>query len=345
MKKCKVSILLCMASVALLSVFWGATPVISQEKPVELTYSNPYTLNIPYAKAAETWIEWIEKESKGRLVIKPYWGGTLISGRETLAEVEKGVADIALGSVYTKSGYEIMWATGTFVLSSPNPEVTIRVSREIFDMFPEYQNEFPNLLVLGFRNVYDNVLEATKPIQTLDDLKGLVINTSTPGDVIFPLFGARTVKVPPPEWYTSMQKGTFQGSFLQLEVLKGFRLGEVAKYVNTDINISNAGIPMTFMNLNKFKSLPADLQKIIKDSIDVLSNEQMKETASAQQEGVDFAKEHGVKFVNLSKEDKERWTNNLLKLGQEEAKKVDAAGKPGTKIFNEIIRLIKEYSK
>lgn len=345
MKKCKVTILLFVVSAALLLVFGGVAPVISQEKPVELTYSNPYTLNIPYAKAARSWLEWIEKESKGRIKMKPYWGGTLISGRETIAEVKRGVADIALGSVYTKSGYEIMWAFGAFILTAPSAEVTNRVSWEIFDKFPEYQDEFAGLLVLGGRNSYANVLFSTKPINTLDNVKGLIVNSGTPGEVVFPIFGARVVKVPPPEWYTSMQKGTFQAACLQPETLKGYRLGEVAKYVNLDIYLASPGIPMTYMSMDKLKSMPQDLQKIILDSREVLNREQMKEMASAQQEGIDFAKEQGVKFVNLSEQEKERWRNEMTKLGQEEAKKVDAIGKPGTKILNETIRLIKEYSK
>lgn len=277
-------------------------------------------------------------------MIKPFWGGTLISGRETIAELEKGVADIALGSVYTKSGYEITWGMGLFMLGSPSPEVSLKVSKEIFEMFPEYQNEFPNVLVMGFRNVFPNYIQSIKPVNTLDDLQGITINSSTPGDVILPAFGAITVKVPPPEWYTSLQKGTFDASFLPMDTLKGFRLGEVVKYINLDMTIAYAGIPMTFMNKDKFKSLPPELQQLIMDSKEFLSNEQMKAFASSGEAGVEFAKEQGVEFVHLSKEDKEKWQNEMSKFGDKEAEKLNEIGKPGTEIWNATRRLIKEYS-
>jgi len=62
MKKFRTSLLLFVVVTLALSVFIVASPSFSQEKPIELTYSCPYTLNIPYAKAARAWLDWIEKE-------------------------------------------------------------------------------------------------------------------------------------------------------------------------------------------------------------------------------------------------------------------------------------------
>ncbi len=295
--------------------------------------------------AADEWLKYVEKETNGRVSITPYWGGTLISGREALAELKAGVADIAYCSVFTKDTYEITWAAGAFLLNSPNTAVTERVSREIFEKFPEYQKEFPGLVVMGYRNVYPYVLFTNKPIEKMEDIKGLTINTGTPGDVLFPPYGAEVVKIPPPEWYTSLEKGTIDAISIHIETLKAWRLAEVIDYVNVDIAAPTAGIPITFFNLDSFNSLPADIQDIFMESREYLAAEQMKNWEMNRQEGMDFGKEQGVQFINLPAEEKAKWQSTKATLGLEEAAKVDAVGKPGTEILKEAERLIELYSK
>ena len=60
---------------------WALMPagmeVGAQEKPIELTYASQYANIHPYSLADQHWIAKIEKETNGRVKIKPYWAGTL----------------------------------------------------------------------------------------------------------------------------------------------------------------------------------------------------------------------------------------------------------------------------
>ena len=44
-------------------------------------------------------------------------------------------------------------------------------------------------------------------------------------------------------------------------------------------------------------------------------------------------------------QDRKKWQGALTKVAQDEAAKLDAIGKPGTKILSEALRLIEEYSR
>lgn len=318
----------------------------AQTKPIELRYSSPYMPPaVPYAVAAENWIKYVENETKGRVHITPYWGGALLTAKECIAELTKGASDVAMCSVYTEKGYEISWAMGTFTWNSPNVEVTYRVGRKIYEKFPSFQQEFPGLMAIGYRNTFPYILLTKKPINKLDDLKGLTICSGAPGTTIFPQFGSQVVKVPPSEWYSNLEKGIMDSIFIQLETLDGFKLAEVVKYVNLDIQLPTGAIPMTYMNLNSFNRLSADIQKVFINSIDFLEKEQLRLWTLNEQKGISYAQKRGVQFVKLPAAEKEKWQSLIERMVLEDAKKVDAVGKPGTEILKEAQQLIKQYSK
>ena len=142
-----------------------------------------------------------------------------------------------------------------------------------------------------------------------------------------------------------MEKGIFDGIFINLETLKVWRLAEVVKYVNLDIQSPTGSIPMTFFNEESFNNLPADIQKVFMDSRKFLADEQMRLWVVDNQEGIDFAKEEGVEFIDLPPTELEKWQNVLASLASQESAKVDDVGKPGTEILEETLRLIEQYSK
>ena len=77
----------------------------------------------PYSIADQHWIDKIAKETNGRVKIKPYWNGTLISSRESMREIAKGVADIGFVTpIYEKSGVDLTKATIDFYAGSA-PEI------------------------------------------------------------------------------------------------------------------------------------------------------------------------------------------------------------------------------
>ena len=56
--------------------------VSAQDKVIELKYGTTYGADHPFSVVDKKWIEKIEKETNGRVKIKPYWSGTLFAGKD-----------------------------------------------------------------------------------------------------------------------------------------------------------------------------------------------------------------------------------------------------------------------
>ena len=73
---------------------------------VTLTYATAYPATHPFSRADIAWIHWIEAQSHGRIRIRPYWGGALLSSNENVLEIRHGIADIGMiTAMYTRSSH------------------------------------------------------------------------------------------------------------------------------------------------------------------------------------------------------------------------------------------------
>ena len=62
--------------------------------PIQLTYGTPFAAEHPFSQIDQRWIAKIEKDTNGRVKIKPYWGGQIIGGANQVEEIAGGAADI-----------------------------------------------------------------------------------------------------------------------------------------------------------------------------------------------------------------------------------------------------------
>ena len=70
-----------------------------------LSYASPYPPGHPFSRADIRWMAYVEKASRGRLKIQPFWAGALLSSDQSMAEVRHGVADIGLITpIYARGG-------------------------------------------------------------------------------------------------------------------------------------------------------------------------------------------------------------------------------------------------
>jgi TRAP-type C4-dicarboxylate transport system substrate-binding protein len=193
--------------------------LVAQEKPIELTYATFYAPIHPFSLADQHWIAKIEKETNGRVKIKPYWAGTLISGRESIRELSKGVADIAfITPIYEKSGVDLTKAMVDFFRGS-RPEVGVKIYWELYNQFPELRKEFESIkLIAAHAGTPMSLMTIKKPIKTIADLKGMRIRVT--GDVMgrtLKELGTEPVVMPVTEMYESLQESS-RVSFLPREI-------------------------------------------------------------------------------------------------------------------------------
>ena len=312
--------------------------------PIDLKLAGIMPPNHAHSVAAQHWIDKIERETNGRVKIKAYWAGTLISPREGYLEALKGVADIVQFSpAYEKSGLDLIRAQAGFYQSAPSEEAEVKIFWQLWEKYPELRRELQGVKLLGVFMAAPLRLMTVKPVKSLADLKGMRIKA--PQEVLSTLkaFGAEGVIIPMAETYESLQKGIIQGAFGATEAYKSMKFAEVIKY-ETNLMTYIGTIPYYIMSLTSWNKLPPDIQKIFEASKDWFDQETINEGIKKDNEGSDTAKRAGVQLVQFSQSDIQKWNDTYNGEMLKKAKELDAKGLPGTRYYEDVRRLITEMS-
>jgi TRAP-type C4-dicarboxylate transport system substrate-binding protein len=234
-------------------------------KPVTLRYAqqNPDT-GWSTVNCVEPWLKQLEEASKGEIKIQPFHGQTLAKGKDMWTAVKTGVTDIG----WCFHGYWPGMTPLTDVISLPalpfrSAEKGSAVLWQLYEKFPEIQNEFKEVKVLLFYTSEPySLITRKKPVKTLEDIKGMKIRMTggPPTDMMKAIDGVPML-IPMPDNYISMQKGVIDGIGVPWEAIHVWRFYEVAKYY-TEVPFPAVYFSIT-MNKRKWDSLSKETQDAI----------------------------------------------------------------------------------
>ncbi len=278
------------------------------KQTIVLSYANfPPAPTFPCVQM-ERWKEEVERRTNGLVSIKTYPGGTLLGAKEMMDGVIAGQADIGNLCMAYQPGRFVLTNATSLPLGLLNAKIASLV---LWDIYNKYKPEaFDKVKVLTmFATAPANIM-SKKPVRNLDDIKGMNLRGSGNAVEILKAWNANAVGMPMSAVPEALQKGTIQGLFSSLEVMKDFKFAEICKYATmTDVVIYPFAV---VMNKDKWNSLPKKVQKVMDD----LAREQAEWTGSYMdrhvQEAIKWSKEtHNVEFINLSPEEKANWDNKL----------------------------------
>jgi TRAP-type C4-dicarboxylate transport system substrate-binding protein len=302
-----------------------------------LKYASPYTETHPYGAADAEWIARIEEQSGGRVEITPYWGGALITSREGVDELAAGVADASyIAPIYARSGYDMNRLVPGMFYGYTDPKQVLEVYMDLWDEYPVFEEELGGVHVVGYNvGTPMHLMLREKPVETLDDLKGLRIRSAV--DFIGPLaaFGAEGVTMPMTETYPSLEKGVVDGVIAPYEALKSLSFAEVIKYYS-ELPHSRGAYPSRAINQEVWDGLPDDIKAIFDDNAEWLSLRTLELAQEAEDAGKAYGEEQGVVFNDVSDEVKAEYAKSFTPALEEVAGSLDDMGKPGTEVLGKI---------
>jgi len=288
-----------------LFLFTASIPAHAADKAIELKFANYYPPVAAQSKICESFIKDLEARTGGRVKVNYFPGGALLKGPGMLKGVESGIADIGLAHIQYTPGRMAVTEACDLPHGFPSGWVATHVVNDFYNKFQPAEWKKVQPLFLFTNN--PSVLVLTKPVKTMDDLKGMTIRAPGPIGEVVKALGGSPAPTPIVETYDAMSKGVVQGAFVSMETLKVFRFAEVAKYVTNAWNVGSTYTFYIVMNKNKYDKLPAD----VKEVVDKLAGE-YQELMPLTWNAIDFAglatgKEMGVEFTDLSKEQFDSW--------------------------------------
>jgi TRAP-type transport system periplasmic protein len=330
------------ALVSVLSSWAILTEGHAQGKTITLRYSTMWPPTHPQGILAKLWCTDIEKATNERVKILIYLGGTLVSPQQTYDSVVKGVVDIG----YIVPGYTMGKFPLTDVTAYPLGMSTgVMASKIGFEYFFKFKPaEFEDVKVFYLAANGPGIIHTRKPVQKLEDLKGVKIRALGPLATFISALGALPVAMPMGETYDAISRGVVDGLYAPYQVLVDYKLGEVVKYSIENFGSSYSSIGMVVMNKEKWNSVPPDVQAIM-DRISQGYVEKMGKLGDdSDKEGVEFAVKKGVKVIKLSPDEDRRWAEKTEPLFAEYIKNMKEKNLPGEEVIKFYRERIKAYN-
>ncbi len=250
--------------------------------------------------------EELNKKLVGKVELTQYTGGTLLAAPKMAAGVASGIADIGFSNCsYSRGRFPVMEIM-ELPLGFPSSWIATHVANDFYTKFKP--KEWDAYHTLMFSTSPPNVIQTlSKPVKNLEDLKELKIRgQGRLGDIVKSL-GAAPMPIEIVDLYEALRRGVIDGTYTPLETLKGFKLGEVEKYVTASWKVGSVFAFYVVMNKNKWNSLPPDVQKVITEYTKEFVEQWAVEWNNIDIEGADFFKKQGGQVLPISEAEAARW--------------------------------------
>jgi TRAP-type C4-dicarboxylate transport system substrate-binding protein len=317
-----------------------------QTKPVELRFAHHDPPGGPGGRSTAMWAKKVEEVTKGKVKITMYPASALAKGNATYDAVKSNVAQIG----WSTNGLYAGRFPLTDLLSQPfiGAKSALAGSMALwnnYQKFPEVRAEYSDVKVLVLHTHQGAPIGTRKvAVKKLDDLKGLKIRATAGGALQWlKAVGAAPLTMPPFDIYTNMEKGIIDGWTIDLIGAEGFKIYEVTDYYTLPYYYVNTF--WVVMNKDAWNSLPADVQQ----AINKVSGEwAIKNIFAPTWDAGDkeSIKRMGItsdRMFTLPDSDIAKSKEIAKSVWAEEIAKLQSAGKPAQKVFDETLRFLKKY--
>jgi len=298
------------------------------------------------------WAKQLDKASNGRIKIKVYPAEQLAKATDLWEATEKGIIDIG--------HFFLMFEAGRFPISEYGYLPMIFTSNRtcgmtmtaLYEKYPQIQAEFKDVKVLWFNgNAPAQFFTRSKPIKSLDDLKGLKING---GGLYWKYVGEQLgfapIALPFPEIYDALAKGMIDGNTVEWEGQYIWKWYELDRYSLGGVNLYIYPF-ITAMNKKKWESLPPDIQAAFEKCSGVKGAEMTgyifdQHDLAGKKQIENHAKKQGLSPIEyISEETRAELKERLEPVRDMWRAEMKKMGVPGDQILKDAEAMVEELNK
>lgn len=335
-------------SMVLLSVvaICALTGMVTQSlsaKEITLTYATFFPSTHVQSKLAESWAKEIEKRTSGKVKITYYPGGSLLKGAEIWDGITKGIADIGMSFPAWNRGRFPALEAIDLPFGYKNARVAIRVTNEFVNKFK--LKELDDVKILYLMAQSPGILHTKKPINKLEDLKGVKIRAGGTVGKFVSYLGATPVAMPAEGSYEALEKGIVSGTLGPYEQLKGWRIADVTKYTVENWSTAFSSSLYVAMNKAKWNALPEDVKEIFTKVSAEYLEKHTKAWDDSDTEGRGFALKQGHQIMKQTQTESDRWAQAVQPLFKEYIDYATAKGLPAKDYVDFIRKAVDQENK
>lgn len=285
-------------------------------------------------------------DGKYKLNIEYFPTGTLLAGPEVYDGVATGIVESGQSSFgYTPGRFPVM-----LTLNQPGiapPVSSDAAAQTIWEFYNKFKPaELSDTKVLYLYATGPGYIHSNKPIQSIDDMKGLKIRVTGGGVRGVEAVGGDPVAMGMSEVYQAAQKGIIDALVSPPETLEGWKHHEIFDY-STPVPYFYSEFFWIAMNWDKWNSLPKGLQ----DAFDEVAEDAVLEAGAIwqymQTKGMAFAQAQpgGHTFLQLPDSEIEKLKEMLKPVRDDYIKLLNEKGFDGEDIVNEAGKIVEKYNQ
>ena len=236
----------------------------------------------------------VDKEAPGQFEIQFLGGPEVIPNMEQVEAARKGLVDL----VSTTAGYYLSVVPEADSMTLSRIKSWEERAKGVNDLLNEIHQKKINCFYLGrIGTEIPFTIYLTKPVDKAD-FNDMSIRCAPTHVAALKKLNAKPVVIPPTEVYTALERGVCQGLIWPAGLIRDWGWDKVVKY--TVEPGFYQGAMLILMNLDTWKKLPPNIQKILleaEDQAERLADERAKQRTKEAAEAM--AKE-GMKTIKLS---------------------------------------------
>lgn len=277
-----------------------------------------------------------------------YHASSLFPMTEQVNACDQGLVDMTIDVLTYETSRAPLHEVLDFGFMGWDGPIINRVWSDLNKNIPEFDNELSSSFFELFRFIptprylHHNIEGARVP----SDFKGAKIHSSGIAREVFKSIGAVPIRQNPTDWYTSLDRGLFDGIAVAFDMVHIMKLYEVLQYHILYHGDSLGFTPVTHvMNRKKFESLPRGVQKVLEDNVEWASEAMLEDELTRLPVYKSGPQKKGNTFYELAPEETVKWREAFLPIHQKWVEKLEKDGKPARKVYDEATRLVEKYSK
>lgn len=315
-----------------LFLFFSATILEAAEYKIRV--ANPVAADHSWGRAGVVFKEELEKASGGKIAVEVYHVSALGSVRATMEMVRMGTLETAMGGVahIQRSVPEL----GITVL--PFLWKDLKTQYEVLNGVPGKELE-KRMLAAGFHNLgfldngFRHISNNRKPINSVEDLKGLKIRTlPTPVHIaFFKALGAAPTPLDWSELFEALRTGVVDAQENPPSMTYTAKFYEVQKFYSLTGHVNEVGAFV--MSRRFYDKLPADLKAAVDTAAKKTIAWQWAENDKDNQKYLEQLETAGMKVNSVSEAELEKFREIARQVYPEAIKDFGPDGKQLTDMF------------
>lgn len=281
----------------------------SAEPEYVLKLGHAYAITDNQHVAAQMMADEVFEKTNGAVKIEIYPASQLGSTTELIEAVYNGYQDIGVDSLNTLESFVPLCNLEAYPFLFDNTDQLVAFLNS--DLCDELLAEIggDDLILLGPQMRGARMLQATKAVRNLSDLRGLKIRTASMAILNYPweVLGAANTNMAYNEIYTGLQQKTIDGQENPLQSSYSMGFQDIEKYVMKTYHVINFNA--YFFNKKTFEALPSEYQAIIKEACENSAAWRTETELASDAEYLRLFEEAGLEIVEV--EDLDKWKETL----------------------------------